>query len=218
MVAPLQAVIFDYGGVLRGDGREEWDTVDAAAGLPPGTLWAAWHDIPEYRLSRAGAIDGVEFRAAIHRALMPTAGDAARAEAVLAALEAHLAGLPPIDPDMRALLARLRAVRGLELGLLSNANRGYSERLRARGVTDFFDDVVVSGDVGLAKPDPAVFRLAAERLGVAPATCLMIDDQAQHLRGAATTGMRTHRFGPPRGLAALVARLDAEGVLPTQHP
>jgi 2-haloacid dehalogenase len=113
---------------------------------------------------------------------------------------------------MRALLHRLRAVGGLKLGLLSNANRGYSERFRARGVTDLFDDVVVSGDVGLAKPDPAVFRLAAERLGVAPAACLMIDDLAQHLRGAATTGMRTHLFGPPRGLAALVTRLQVEGL------
>jgi epoxide hydrolase-like predicted phosphatase len=212
MVAPLQAVIFDYGGVLRGDGREKWDTVAAAAGLPRGALWAAWHDIPEYRLSREGAIDGVVFRAAIHRALIPTAGDAARAEAVLATLEAYLAGLPPLDPDMRALLGRLRAGRRIKLGLLSNASREWTERFRERGVANLFDDVVVSGDVGLAKPDPAVFRLAAERLGVAPAACLMIDDQAQHLRGAATTGMRTHLFGPPRGLAALVARLDAEGV------
>ncbi len=133
MVPPIQAVIFDYGGVLRGDSREDWNTVDVAAGLPPGSLWAAWHDIPEYRLSREGAIDGSDFRTAIHRALIPVAGDAARAESVMAALEAHLAALPPVDADMRALVDRLRAGRRLKLGLLSNANRGYTERFRAQG-------------------------------------------------------------------------------------
>jgi putative hydrolase of the HAD superfamily len=160
---PLRAVIFDYGGVLRGDGREVWDAADATASLPPGTLWAAWHDIPEYRLSREGRIDGIAFRAAIHRALIPVAGDAETAEAALAALETRLAGLPPIDTEMRALIDRLRAAGRVKLGLLSNANRGWTERFRARGVAAFFDDVVVSADVGLAKPDPAIFRLAAER-------------------------------------------------------
>jgi putative hydrolase of the HAD superfamily len=212
MVTPLRAVIFDYGGVLRGDGRADWDAVDGAAGLPRGALWSAWHDIPEYRLSREGAIDGGTFRAAIHRALIAVAGDADRAETALAALEARLAGLPPVDADMRALVDRLRAAGRVKLGLLSNANRGWTERFRARGVAALFDDVVVSADVGLAKPDPAAFRLAAERLGVSPAACLMIDDQPQHLPGAAAVGMRTHLF-EPAGVAALVARLVAEGAL-----
>jgi GNAT superfamily N-acetyltransferase len=98
--------------------------------------------------------------------------------------------------------------------LLSNANRGYTERLRARGVAALFDDVVVSGDVGLAKPDPAIFRLAAERLGVSPDACLMIDDQPGHLPGAEAAGMRTHLFESHQG-AALAARLEVEGALTT---
>ena len=208
----MQAVIFDYGGVLRGDGREVWYGADATAGLRPGTLWAAWHDIPEYRLSREGAIDGLEFRAAIHRALIPVAGDAEQAEAALATLEARLAALPPIDGAMRALLDRLRASAHVKLGLLSNANRGFTERLRMRGVADLFDDVVVSGDVGLAKPDPAIFRLAAKRLGVAHDACLMIDDQAQHVEGARAAGLRAHLHEPTR-LRELVAWLEAEGAL-----
>jgi putative hydrolase of the HAD superfamily len=214
----LQAVIFDYGGVLRGDGREIWTAADATASLPPGTLWAAWHDIPEYRLSREGAIDGLAFRAAIHRALIPVAGDTEQAEAALAALEAALAGLPPIDTEMRALIDRLRAARRVKLGLLSNANHGFTERLRARGVANFFDDVVVSADVGLAKPDPAIFRLAAERLGVVPEACLMIDDQAQHVEGARAAGLRAHLWTKPlhepTRLRELIAWLESEGVLP----
>ena len=208
----IEAVIFDYGGVLRGDGREMWTTVDAMAGVPAGTLWAAWHDIPEYRRAREGVIDGVEFRAAIHRALIPVAGDAEQAEVAIAALEACLAGLPTIDAEMRALVDRLRAGKRVKLGLLSNANRGWTERFRARGVGVLFDDVVVSADVGLAKPDPAIFRLAAERLGVAPEACLMIDDQAQHIEGARAAGLRAHLHEPAR-LRELIERLEIAGAL-----
>ena len=208
----VKAVIFDYGGVLRHDGRELWSTIDPLVGLPPGALWAAWHDIPEYRLSRQGAIDGATFRRAIHRALIPVAGDAARAEAALAGLEKHLASLPTVDPDMRALIDRLRAAGRVKLGLLSNANREFGDRLRALGVAALFDDVVVSADVGCAKPDPAAFKLAADRLGVAPDACLMIDDQPGHLPGAEAAGMLTHRF-TWGDHAALVTRLEAEGVL-----
>jgi putative hydrolase of the HAD superfamily len=206
---PVQAVIFDYGGVLRNDGREMWTAADATAGLPPGTLWAAWHDIPEYRLSREGVIDRLEFRAAMHRALIPIAGDAEQADAALAALETRLASLPHIDAEMRALVERLRAGNRVKLGMLSNADRGWTERLRARGGR-LFDDVVASGDVGVAKPDPAIFRLAAKRLGVDPDACLMIDDQAQHVDGARAAGLRAHLHEPTR-LGALIDRLEAEG-------
>jgi putative hydrolase of the HAD superfamily len=206
---PVEAVIFDYGGVLRNDRRELWTAADATAGLPPGTLWAAWHDIPEYRLSREGVIDRLEFRAAMQRALIPIAGDAEQAEAALAALETRLASLPHIDAEMRALVERLRAGKRVKLGMLSNADRGWTERLRARG-GGLFDDVVASGDVGVAKPDPAIFRLAAKRLGVDPDACLMIDDQAQHVDGARAAGLRAHLHEPTR-LGALIERLEAEG-------
>lgn len=208
---PVRAVIFDHGGVLRRDDRETYGTVDRAMGLLPGSLWSAIHDIPEYRRSREGAIDRAAFRAAAHRALALIAGDE-RAGAALAALDRHVADLPPVEPEMRALLQRLRGERRVRLGLLSNGPLGWSERLRQLGVTDLFDAVVVSSDVGLAKPDPAVFRLAAERLGVEPAACLMIDDQPGHLPGAEAAGLRTHLFAHTHH-ADLVTRLEAEGAL-----
>jgi putative hydrolase of the HAD superfamily len=210
---PVRAVLFDYGGVLHGDARDVWAAADAAGGLPPGTLWAAWHDIPEYRASREGRIDGALFRAAIVGTLARSTRSDDAAERALATLEAHLASLPAIDADMRALVHRLRAAGRLELGLLSNGNRGFTERLRERGVAGLFDDVVVSADVGLAKPDPAIFHLAARRLGVAPETCLMIDDQPQHVAGSRAAGVRAHLHEPAR-LPALERWLHEEGALP----
>jgi len=211
-VASLQAVIFDYGGVLRGNERSVFTAVDEVFGLPGGTLWSAFHDIPEYRLSRRGEIDADAFRAGVRRNLAAVTGEAARADAALAALDHYIAGLPPIDAAMRELVLRLRAAGRVKLGLLSNANRGWTERLRERGVAGLFDDVVVSADVGLAKPDPEVFRLAANRLRVEPAARLMIDDQAQHLESARRVGLQTHHFAHAHR-ADLIALLEAHGVL-----
>jgi len=148
---------------------------------------------------------------AVRRHLAAAAGDAARADAALAALDAYLTGLPPIDPAMRELVARLRGAGRVKIGLLSNASRGWTERHRARGGT-LFDDIVVSADVGMAKPDPEVFRLAARRLGVEPAACLMVDDQPQHVDGARGAGLRAHLYERAR-LGELIALLEAEGAL-----
>src|SRR5207244_263530 len=131
-MSTLQAVIFDYGGVLRADGRGGWDAIDESHGLPRGALWSAYHDIPEYPLARRGEIDSEAFRAGVRRRLAEAAGDPARADAALAALDRYMEGLPPVDGEMRALVVRLRAAGKVKLGLLSNANRGWTERLRAR--------------------------------------------------------------------------------------
>ncbi len=207
----VQAVIFDYGGVIRRDSREAYDAVDAAQGLARGTLWEVFHDIPEYRLSRNGTIDRDTFRAAIRRVLSQRTGEA-RADSALAAFDANMAALPPVDPDMQTLLEQLRAAGRVKLGMLSNGPRGYTARLRDQGVTAFFDDAFVTGDVGLQKPDVDVFHFAARRLGVEPGACLMIDDQARNIEGAKAAGLHTHFFEAD-GLAALRARLAAEGAL-----
>jgi putative hydrolase of the HAD superfamily len=207
----IEAVIFDYGGVIRGDSREAYAAVDAAQGLAGGTLWEVLHDIPEYRLSRNGTIDRDAFRTAVRRTLAQRAGEE-RADRALTALDAHMAGLPPVDPDMRTLLEQLRAPRRVKLGMLSNGPRGYTARLRDQGVTGFFDDAFVTGDVGLQKPDVEVFHFAARRLGVEPGACLMIDDQARNVEGAKAAGLHTHLFEAD-GLAALRVRLASEGAL-----
>ena len=67
-------------------------------------------------------------------------------------------------------------------------------------VIDRLHDVIVSGEVGLAKPDPAIFQLAATRFGLAPASTLFVDDSQANIEAAAQVGYVTHHF------------LDAEGL------
>ena len=76
-------------------------------GLPPGRLWAAFHDIPEYAFSRAGRLSGPEFRAAVVRALARSIGED-DAERVVGGIEAQQRAHDPVEPEMDALLARQR--------------------------------------------------------------------------------------------------------------
>jgi HAD superfamily hydrolase (TIGR01509 family) len=74
--------------------------------------------------------------------------------------------------------------------LLSNVGRGsMGRRFSEAELERLFDVVVISAEVGMLKPDPDIYRLTAERLGVTPAECLFIDDRESHVRGAGAAGM-----------------------------
>ena len=96
---------------------------------------------------------------------------------------------------IRSLKSRYRVV------LLSNAMSGYLRyALDKCGIADLFDGVIVSAEMKLVKPDPAIFRLALDRAGVAPADALMIDDVQKNLDGAKTVGIDGHLFRGADGL------------------
>src|SRR5579884_1855768 len=79
--------------------------------------------------------------------------------------------------DQRVLdfVAELR--RTYKTALLSNVSRGgLAQRFTAEELDHYFDVVVVSGDVGFAKPEAAVYEMTADRLGVRPNECVMVDD------------------------------------------
>lgn len=75
---------------------------------------------------------------------------------------------------------------------------------------DWFQDIVVSGEVGMAKPDPAIFRLAAKRCGLVPEHTLFIDDHAPNLQAARALGFQTHLFQSARDLRL---ELEERGLL-----
>jgi putative hydrolase of the HAD superfamily len=92
-------------------------------------------------------------------------------------------------PGVREALERLRA-HGLALAVVSNWDVGLHDHLEQLGLRPYFATVVTSAEAGVEKPDPAVFRLALERLGVDPARALHVGDDGADEAGAAAAGMR----------------------------
>ena len=99
-----------------------------------------------------------------------------------------------------ALAAAKRA--GFKTGLLSNS-WGVSGYPRER-LAEVMDVVVISAEVGMRKPDPEIFTFTTSKLGVAPSTCVFVDDHPGHLKAAQEAGMTTvlHRE-PAQSIAEL---------------
>ena len=93
-------------------------------------------------------------------------------------------GLGPDD----LMIGAVRAARkgGVKTGLITNS---WGLGIYERAPTDLFDETVISGDVGLHKPQPEIYELACERLGVEPADCVFVDDLRENVAGAEAVGM-----------------------------
>ncbi|RKS09658.1 putative hydrolase of the HAD superfamily [Nocardiopsis sp. Huas11] len=80
------------------------------------------------------------------------------------------------------------------VGMLSNMPPAWDEHWRRMVPHAFFDDVVMSFEVGLRKPGREIFDLAAERAGVLPQECLLVDDLVANCEGAVAAGWRALHF------------------------
>lgn len=110
--------------------------------------------------------------------------------------------------DTVPTLQALRAA-GVRTCLLSNAGVPIRDVLDREGMAGTYDEIVLSYEVGSVKPDPRIFRIALERLGLPAAQVLMVGDNAHDDGGAAALGMRTlilpRTSGHVHGLAAVTA-------------
>jgi epoxide hydrolase-like predicted phosphatase len=83
-------------------------------------------------------------------------------------------------------LRRARA-QGVRTGLISNSMG--AGRYDRSTFPELFDGVVISGDEGMHKPEPAIYELGCERVGLAPAECVFVDDLKENCVGAEAVGM-----------------------------
>jgi 2-haloacid dehalogenase len=114
-------------------------------------------------------------------------------------------------PGVHALVDELHA-KGVPLYAITNFSADFWPPFAAREHDFFarFEGIVVSGEVKLLKPDPAIYFLALRRFGLRPDEALFIDDRAINVEGARAVGMEAHLFVDA---ADLRARLEAEGLL-----
>ncbi|NES14829.1 MULTISPECIES: HAD family hydrolase [Micromonospora] len=159
-------------------------------GVEPSALVAAYHatwrdrmtgwDVAETVRILAGRLGGT-----------PTEDQVARAAAHRRELAVRL--LDRVPETTLAALDALRA-QGHPIGLISNATAETAEAWPVTRLARRIDVAVFSCDVRLAKPDPAIYRLTAGRLGVDPTDCVFVGDGADgELAGAAAVGMRVFR-------------------------
>ncbi len=197
------AVLCDVDGVLRVWG--DLGAVDAAHGLPVGTVAGA--AFREERLLPAvtGRVSDEEWRAAVADDLAAACGSLARARAVVADW-----GRQPfrVDAEVLALLGEAR--RRVPVLLVSNGTTRLEADLAALGLDTAVDGVLNSARLGAAKPDPQVYLAAAARAEVPPGQCLFVDDSAGNVAAAEALGMLGHHH---RDAAGLRRALAAGGLL-----
>lgn len=113
-------------------------------------------------------------------------------------------------PGTVEILSELRS-RGTRLYALTNwSAENFPIAQRRFGFFSWFEDIVVSGQVGLAKPDPAIFRLTIERCRLEPSRTVFIDDSAVNVAAGAEAGLHSIQFSTP---AQLRSELQALGLL-----
>ena len=112
-----------------------------------------------------------------------------------------------LDPDFVSVAERLRRRYGLSM--LSNDVSEWSAYLRRRFDLDrLFTSVIISGDYGYRKPDPRLYEILLESLGIASHRCIFIDDQLRNLETAARLGIKTvYRL---QGVSRAAHRYDYE--------
>lgn len=172
----IRAVIFDCFGVLVVDGKGMLETQfpDMRQGI---------HDL--FMRSDYGYISSEEL-------------DAGLAELIGLSVEQYKEQFSEENVRNEAVfdwIRRLKATGMYKIGLLSNVRRaGLEGFLPLEERKELFDAEVLSGEVGMIKPAKEIFELAAERLGVEPHECVMLDDLMKNIDGAHLAGMEAILF------------------------
>jgi epoxide hydrolase-like predicted phosphatase len=204
----LRGVITDWGGVMTGpiiDTVSAWlaaDGIDKASYKAVMRAWLAqaYGDgeaaSPIRKLER-GECSEAEFEQALARELVATDGGPVIADGLLTRMFAAA----EYDLVMHDVIRAARRA-GLRTGLLSNSwgGTGYPDEL----FPELFDGVVISGQVGMRKPERRIFLLAAESVGLEPEECVFIDDVQENVTAASAAGLTGVLH---RGAAGTAARL-----------
>jgi putative hydrolase of the HAD superfamily len=209
-VSRIEVVVSDFGGVLTTPLLRAFTAMQDEDGLEPGALGAALRRIAErdgahplFELE-CGRMTEPDFLRVLGAQLSEDLG---RAVDLHAFSERYFGHLQP-NEAMIDFLGELRG-DGLRLAMLTNNVREWEARWRAMlPVDELFEVVVDSAFVGVRKPDPAIYRLTCDRLGVAPQACLFVDDIAVNCSAAEELGMTAVVFrDTPQAIAEMRAAL-----------
>jgi epoxide hydrolase-like predicted phosphatase len=182
----LKAVIFDWGGVLMrtvdASGRRKWEK---KLGLPLYAVDRVVHGSRSWKQAQSGLISDAAYWADVARQL-------GLDDEELAEFRRDYFGGDQLDREMVAFIKELRP--RFKTALLSNASPHLQKLLDRLDVAKLFDVIVISGQVGVQKPDPAIYRLLLQQLGVSAQEAIFVDDFVQNLDPAEQLGMQVLHF------------------------
>jgi epoxide hydrolase-like predicted phosphatase len=216
----MRAIITDWGGVLTQPIRDtvrdwidadqiDWDTYVAVVGpwltgaYDPLGAPATFSENPVHALER-GECTVAEFEEILAKRLITTTG----ATVVAADLLTRMLSASRPDPAMYQVIRDLRRT-GVRTALLSNSwgNGGYPRQ----DFPGLFDAVVISGEVGMRKPEPRIFLHTADLLDIDPAQCVFIDDLEANVKAAVGCGMTGVHHTDPADTVSRLTELFAAG-------
>ncbi|HVF19522.1 MAG TPA: HAD family phosphatase [Mycobacteriales bacterium] len=211
----FSALVVDYGGVLTTSLGASFarfsETEDIDREHIQQVVLSAYDDgrPSPLHLIETGSVTLDEFEAELASRLRTRSGGSVEAQGLVSRMFAGA------KPDRRMLDAVRRAREGgLRTALLSNS-WGNREQYDFPHFDTLFDAVVISGEVGLRKPDHGIYELMCRELEAAPQECVFVDDIAANIRAAAEVGMcGVHHTDTQVTLAELEALLG----LPFTHP
>ena len=204
----LRAVVFDIGGVLERVDDDAWPEIwvrrwEDRRGLAPGALQAGLA-----RHAPAGSVVVGEVSEAQMRAMYTAALGLSEDEADAMMTEMWDAYCGELDVAMRDFAASLRP--SYKTGILSNSADGARrEEQRRYGFEQLVDVIVYSHEVGLAKPDPRVYRLTEQRLAVQSPDVVFVDDVMANVEAARELGWTAVHHRDTEQTIAEVSRILA---------
>ena len=196
----IRALICDLGGViLRTEDRTPRSKLAGRLGMTYDDLDRLVFESQSSKLATVGMIDAARHWENVCKTLnLP--------QEEIPALQAGFFGGDRIDTS---LLNTVRSLRPrYRTGLLSNAwsdMRKYIEN--DWHIAGVFDDIIISAEVGLAKPDQRIYQLAIDRLGVAAEEAVFIDDDLGNVEGARAAGLFSIQFLNPSQVQADLGKL-----------
>jgi epoxide hydrolase-like predicted phosphatase len=195
-LAEIKAVVSDFGGVLTTPLLSSFMAVQDEIGISPENLGKAMRTItdedgenPLYKMER-GEMAEVDFLDRLGYGLEPLLGHRPELHRFR---EIYFKALHPNRP-MIELMRELKAT-GKRMAMLTNNVKEWEPMWRSMlPVDEIFELVVDSGFVGCRKPEPQIYELTLQRLGLPAEACLFIDDLAHNVDGAREAGMTAVHF------------------------
>lgn len=195
-----RAVIFDFGGVLmKTIDQRPRHTWDDRLGLAHGSVEKIVHGSESWRKAQRGELSVADYWADVARQL-------GLIEADINQLSQDYFSADRLDENLIAYIRELRT-EGHPIALLSNDSPALTDKLNALGITNLFDPLIISGNIGVMKPDAAAYQAVLSALGHAPNETIFIDDMPGNVAGAQAVGMNAIRYVDGMDLRAALTSL-----------